>query len=229
MLFRLVVAIVLALATLSNSGCNGQGSPVVPGPSAGASSLNLSGLVLETTPSGSRPVDGVTLFVKVQSGNSWGHFGSTMSDAQGRYAVSNLSPGTVYMEASWNTYRQPCFASMDLRRDAVLDIEVISEATLLALGSSSLKTLSGRMVSGFVFEPTAGGGRPVAGAELQVWVGDWLYGASTSTDASGRYLFCRVPRELPVNVYTNKEGYREHIVEILPGGDTTLDIQLERR
>ena len=68
----------------------------------------------------------------------------------------------------------------------------------------------------------------MAGAHLQVWVGDWLYGASMSSDASGRYLLCRVPRELSINVYTGKEGYRQHIAEVLPGGNTTLDIQLER-
>jgi len=80
-----------------------------------------------------------------------------------------------------------------------------------------------------VFDTTAGGVRPVPGANLQVWVGDWLFGAETSSDASGRYLICRVPRDLPVNVYTDKEGYRQHVGEVLPGGDTTFDIQMERR
>jgi hypothetical protein len=185
--------------------------------------------VLETTASGSRPVEDIPLYVRVQTVNSWGHFGTTGTDAQGRYSISNLPRGTVYLEATWTAYLQPCFASMDLRSDAALDVEVISPATLLSLGHSSLRNVSGRTISGLVFDTTAGGVRPVPGANLQVWVGDWLFGAETLSDASGRYLICRVPRDLPVNVYTDKEGYRQHVGEVLPGGDTTFDIQMERR
>lgn len=224
MLPRFVVAIAIAISTLA---CNGHDSPSAPSPPAAVSAFNLSGTVLETTQFGTRPVDGVSLFVRVSNLKSFGHFGSTMSDAQGKYSVSNVPQGTVYLEASWNGYLQPCFASMDLRSDAVLDIEVISEATLLSLGLSSLRIMNAPTVSGLVSE--AASGRPVAGAKLQVWVGDWLYGASTSTDASGRYLVCRVPREWPLNVYTGKDGYHQHIAEVMPGGDTTLDIRLERR
>lgn len=227
MLHRLSVAIVIGLSLLAISGCSERGSiPSAPSP---ASSFNLSGAVLETTPAGSRPAGSLPLWVRVQTTTSWGHFGSTSSDEQGRYSVSNLPRGTVFLEAAWSSYRQPCFASIELRSDAVLDVEVISEATLLSSGPSSLRTISGRMVSGVVFERTPNGDRPVAGASLQAWVGDWLYGASTSTDTSGRYLLCRVPRDLPVSLYTDKAGYAQHTSEVSPGGDTIVDIQLEPR
>lgn len=227
MLLRLIVVIALMTSLLSSSGCNQKGStPAAPSP---PSSFNVSGSVLETTPSGSRPLDGVTLFVKVLSGRSVGHFGSTTTDPQGRYSVSNLPPGTVYIEATWYSYVQPCFASIDLQKgDALLDVEVVSAATLLSLGPSSLRTIKPRTVSGLVFETTPSGSRPVAGAKLQVWADDWLYGASTSTDASGRYLLCNVPQAFTLSVYTDKEGYHQQSSDVLPGGDTTVDIQLER-
>jgi hypothetical protein len=231
MLLRLLVAMAIALSTLSNAGCTEQSSPspLTPGPRPTSSSFNLSGSVLETTASGSRPVGDIPHYVRVRTVNSWGHFGDTGTDAQGRYSISNLPRGTVYLEATWTAYLQPCFASMDLQRDAALDVEVISPATLLSLGLSSVRNVSGRTVSGLVFETTTGGVRPVSGANIQVWVGDWMFGAKASSDASGRYLICRVPRDLPINLYTDKDGYRQHIAEVLPGGDTTFDIHMERQ
>jgi len=171
----------------------------------------------------------VPLFFYVDSGNVSSSFGPTTSDANGRYSVPNVPRGMVYVQSSWSRYDQPCFTSVDLRSDTVLDVEVIAPVTLLSLGPSSLRTSDGRRVSGVVFDASSGDRKPVAGARLQVWVGDWLYGASTSTDASGRYLLCRFPRGWQVSVYTDKEGYLQHTAEVLPGGDTTLDIPLERR
>jgi hypothetical protein len=81
---RLRVATVIALSTLSNAGCTGQSSPVAPGPST-ISSFTLSGSVLETTSSGSRPVEDLPLWVRVQTVKSFGHFGTTATDGQGRY------------------------------------------------------------------------------------------------------------------------------------------------
>ena len=229
MVLRLIAPIAVALSALSNSGCSGHASPSAPSPPAAATSFTLSGSVLESTASGSRPAEGVPLFFWVDSGNVSRNFGPTTSDANGRYSVPNVPRGMVYVQSSWSRYDQPCFTSVDLRNDAVLDVEVIAPATLLSLGASSLRTADGRRVSGVVFDASSGDRKPVAGARLQVWVGDWLYGASTSTDASGRYLLCRFPRGWQVSVFTDKEGYLQHTAEVLPGGDTTLDIPLERR
>jgi hypothetical protein len=229
MVLRLIVPIAIGLSTLSNAGCRGHDSPLAPSPPAEAMSFTLSGSVLESTASGSRPAEGVPLFFWVDAGNTSRNFGPVTSDADGRYSVSNVPRGMVYVQSSWSRYEQPCFTSVELRGDTVLDVEVVSPATLLSLGPSSLRNLNGLTVSGVVFDASSGDRRPIAGARLQVWIGDWVYGASTSTDASGRYLLCRFPRGWQVSVYTDKEGYRQHTAEVLPAGNTTLDIPLERR
>ena len=148
----------------------------------------LSGTVIEWTPSGVRSVSGGTVFfwrpdrpVSLVSVNS-----------EGEYVIQDVEIGTV-VNMVWaagpgsDKFHQPCptYATIGAT-DAHRDIEVAR------LGSGDFRYES-PILSGMVFETTAGGRRPLTHARVLYAAGPRGYDAYTETDNEGRYSFCRVP------------------------------------
>ena len=83
-------------------------------------------------------------------------------------------------------------------------------------------------LSGVVFETTPEGRRPVAGALVGLG-GDndpWL--AGVTTDADGRYLFCRLPVGESTHVWASKTGYAVTDVNVQIDGSGQRDLEISR-
>ncbi len=158
--------------------------------------FTVSGVVLEHTMAGSRPLAGVRL--RLRTWQPPGSFLDTVSDASGRYEVSGLQAReTVTVAPSIEAeYRAPCPAGTSgLSGNSTVDVHVVSTALLSTAGAPASLPRTSIWVSGVVFERTPEGRRPVAGAaaDLAVDDSDAFVMSTTLTDGSGRYLLCTVP------------------------------------
>lgn len=159
--------------------------------------------------------------------NLWYYFGGTTTDDNGRYSMPRLPEGLIDAWASREGYAQPCFTSVSLRGDAVLDIELMSAATLSLPNPPSPTTVTSPTLSGLVFEATPNGIRPISGATLTLEIGDGR-GVTTFSDGGGRYLFCHVP--MSAELWAAAAGYARWMARVAVSGDTVLDVhQLKRQ
>jgi hypothetical protein len=170
----------------------GQSAPPTPP----AATFTLSGVVSETIPGGSRPLEAsVHAEVQDQYGNLYGT--STPSDSAGHFLLTSLANNTTVVQllAYKEGYVQQC-ASPRVRMlsDIQLDLQLVSRATLSASPESIAPPAPGfRSISGVVLEKTDAGTQPAAGAYVAYeWFED-ISAAYTFSDAAGRYLLCRVP------------------------------------
>jgi hypothetical protein len=246
---RVLTVLVLALAA-----CNSQQTRVLPAapstpapqasttpaPQASApapqSSVTLSGAALEHTAEGSRPLPNVPLLVR--TGFSPYVFLQVTSDATGRYSLSEVPSGAVSIApAPGSGYYTPCPAGFDVvRSNTTFDVHIVSAALLSTAGiPASVPRLGSIWVSGAVFESTAQGSRPIAGASVNL-EGDDVdprLGSTTLTDAAGRYLVCPPLPGTGTDTYglvrARREGYRPASRKAFLGWDYTgIDIELIR-
>ena len=200
-------------------------APSAPTPAPSAPTLDgfsLSGVVLEDTSAGSRPVPGGRVFFSVDSRPG----GRVGVDTSGRYTISGLPAGRLVrvtwlpsMEVGGLRLHQPCPANATIAGGTELNIEVVR------LGSREFAYRSPTL-SGVVFETTPQGRRPLGATRvlysLKTWGG---FDAYTETDADGRYQFCRIPQ----GVGGIGAGDCNDAVLALPvdvNGDTVVDIDL---
>ena len=178
--------------TLLAIACGQSKSPPPP-----AATFTLSGVVSETIPGGSRPLEGASLHAEVQDkyGNLYQMW--TASDSAGHFLLTSLPNNTtvvqllVYKEG----YVQQCASPhVTMLSDIQLDLQLVSRATLSASPESIAPPAPGfRSISGVVLEKTDAGTQPVAGAYVAYeWFED-ISAAYTFSDAAGRYLLCSVP------------------------------------
>jgi len=110
-----------------------------------------------------------------------------------------------------------------------LDLRLTSIAHL-----STAQRLSGagyRTVSGMVFESTAAGRRPVAGAAVSAYSEALYYAdavAFTRSDAAGRYWLCGLSQDRIPYLVAERQGFTFSNVTVESGTDTILDIQIRR-
>ena len=208
-------------------GC-GHSSPTAPTPPPQASSYLVSGTVREMVEGTSRAVANqfLSLWIQETEGLPQGLLmrGSsqyTHTDDSGRYSAQVPARSTVFVSAVWGK-RQPCVASAMVVRDTVIDVQVFS-------GSSDAQAATaGSMISGFVYENTPQGRKPLRGAAA--WLDLWsdVYVASTETDANGRFYFCGVNAVVRMDV--DAQGYQPnvHSVSISGSGNQSFEFEFSR-
>jgi hypothetical protein len=238
------VSAVLLLAFLSVS-CGSEGpaqTATGPAPTGGSpvpgGGNSVSGVVVEYTSSGVRPLPGAFVNTWIDLGSSgysyWYKHGQVVADAAGRYQLSDLPSSSVWLQAWIGTrgdYVQQCAAPMVRVSGAVTaDIQLVSKANLFALSSSPPTPAPGtRFVSGMVFKDGVSGREPVVGAfvAFEPYESIETIAADTVTDAAGRYLLCGLPEERPVSIgacVQPCDGLTR--VSVPPGQSTGADIQL---
>ena len=172
-------------------------APAVPNSENPLSSLiptslfTLSGVVYESTADGVRPLAGVPLDVSVEY-QQWPP--KVTSDNEGGYAVI-LRRGQFKVVAEKAGFVQPCRANIDLQQNSALDIFLVSNELLAKRGIPSSLPIIEPTISGLVFELTASGVKPVAGAlvviDFTAGLG-WAASATTVSGPDGRFLLCNV-------------------------------------
>ena len=201
-------------AVLVGAGCD-SARPVSPSPQV----PTLSGTVYEHDASGVRAVPNVSLHVQPEG---LGADPDVVSDATGRYEIFGMGGGVWFARANFGDALQPCYASAVPAAGTVLDVHVVRESTLAAIGIPPSLPITPGSVTGRVTERTAAGERPVAG----VWVSG---GGFTKTDRDGQYLLCGLRTGNRIRVSGTDTGYVPAETTIDLDQSTTYDFVLSPR
>jgi hypothetical protein len=179
-----------------------------PGTPAPLSQTSLSGTVFEVTSDSVRPLAGAE--VVAAHGYSTSSASHGVSGSGGRYELTglpDLGGGRSPLQSlvAWKEgYSQPCRPTIDDWLAAEVDdvnVYLVANEILATIGVPSLLPLSEPVVSGTVFERSASGGDPVAGANVSVDFSRYYWrrhgafhlpgsGPFTVTDSAGRYTLC---------------------------------------
>jgi hypothetical protein len=215
--FRLVLLVLTAGCLV---GCASEVSvPTSPTPAA-AETYSVSGVVSKTVDGISRPVPDRQVHMWIQVSNG-GFTRVVATDASGRFTTS-LPPGRVFANA-WHLpdEQQPCLASAAVNRDTTLDVELLPTD-----GPSAPPSAAGPLITGFVYESTPQGRKPVGGVHISVDAANDVWVAYTKTDDEGRFFLCRV--NAPVQMVVSGNGYQDWWQSIPGTGDMQLEIELRR-
>lgn len=224
---RLFVRLFVVSAVTVLAGCDTSATlPASPSSPPQPISFVLSGDVAETVNGVSRPVADhyLALFIQETEGlppglTLRGSVQQVTTDQNGRY-TTHVPKSRVFVSAVWGK-RQPCVASASVSKDTVLDVEVFS-------GSSVAPPMAaGPLITGFVYETTPQGRKPLRGAAAWLDLFSDMYIAATVTDADGRFYFCRVNDSVRMDV--DAEGYQARSEFIHGARDVFLEIELTRR
>jgi hypothetical protein len=227
-IFRRLLGVSL-LAWLGGCGNSVPMSPAPPSPLTPKSYV-VSGILFEEVDGGSRPLPGrqVRLFNTGTCGQSTPgdcrieKEDVFRTDDNGRYTavVPSGSRVFVYARGPAGTL-QPCIATAVVDEDTTIDVQVAPAGSSLTppLNASS-------MITGFVYETTSQGRKPLrdVGAWLEVGFGDSYVVALTQTDEAGRFFLCRV--NVPVRMGVS--SYQEWFQSIPGTGDLSFEIELKR-
>jgi hypothetical protein len=174
----------------------------------------------------------VNLWVQQQGGgfSYWWSHGRLASDASGRFEAPNLPDSHVALVAFASGYVQPCAVTANVEGDVEVRLEVVPVAVFDALDPPRPALAVEPSVSGQVFEITATGRQPVAGASLWLEETMGITYATTLSDLGGRYFVCNVD-DLPTLAWVTvaKDGFQ--VVSVGPvnaSTSKTLDIELKR-
>lgn len=160
------------------------------------------------------------------------------SNEDGRFEV--LAPGDsrVLMMASKQDYVRPCSVFIDASANSSFEMELVPQVRLDADNPPPPVSSTGSAVTtGIVYEQTASGRQPVAGAFVSYvsstswWDDGWTL-ANTVTDRNGRYVLCGLPNLSEWNwqpgIQVFKTGFQGFWQQGLPGG-SSFDIELKRQ
>jgi hypothetical protein len=121
---------------------------------------------------------------------------------------------------------QQCAApQVTLLGDTRVDLQLVSKANLSA-STGQTPAPGFRSVSGVIFENTAAGNQPVAGAVVDFEPFMDFSAAITFSDAAGRYLLCDVPEGQTVDIVASLGIRRVAWVSVPSGQSTGIDITL---
>jgi hypothetical protein len=217
-------AITLALIVPLAAACETTIPPTVIAPTA--PTRTITGTMWVHGTAGVEPGRGRTLVPAFDTALGWAVQDAITLDADGRYRITAIE-GMRLLLGTPSLY-QPCAVVVEPGGQATVDVHVIEDVTLL--DGNLPAPLHGRtpVLSGRVFESTAGGEVPVAGARVLITDGDFTVFASTLGDASGRYVLCGVPQSSRLQVAAEHPGYFSEAVQGLEGR-TELNISLRRR
>jgi len=229
------------LFVLCSVNCGSSGLP--PSDPMTPQNYVVSGTLFETARGVSRPLAGRQLHLYIS-----GTCGTMLSpcrpelgrqpvitDQNGWYTAQvpdswPLSAATwVFVTANVADVIQPCVASASVDRDTTIDVFVLPTTS-----TPTPSAASNPLVSGVVYEETAGTRTPLSGVVVWLEVGFESYLiAHTRTDEAGRFSLCRVnaPSALvhaPVVLRTFLAGYAAAPQSISGTGDISLEIALKR-
>jgi hypothetical protein len=127
----------------------------------------------------------------------------------------------VFVSASWGK-RQPCIASASVQKDTVIDVQVFTGSPAAPAGPA------GPMITGFVYETTPEGRKPLPGAAVWLDLSSDAYIANTETDEAGRFYLCRVNTSARMDV--SADGYEPYqYSEFVSGaGNRTFEFEFRR-
>jgi hypothetical protein len=206
---------------------NSQTPPSASTPALSAP-FTLSGVVYESTADGVRPLAGVPLDVSVEY-QQWPP--KVISDNQGRYSVV-LGKGQFKVAAQKEGFVQPCRANIDLKQSRVLDIFLVSIDLLAIRGMPLSLPIIEPTLIGLVFERTANGVQPVAGARVLI---DFSGGfglavsANTVSGPDGRFLLCNVTDVgFAIGISARKSPLHSDFIGLFVPFPKTIDIEVRR-
>jgi hypothetical protein len=230
---------VLPIALLA-SACNSPVSPpTAPTQTTAAPPVTVAGPSVLTGPyivagvvsDGARPIAGANVSAwidQVGFGYSymWAH-GPLLTDAAGRYQLTGLPAQVKVWLQTWKDgYVQQCAApQVTLQGDTNVDAQLVPKATLSA-STVQAPAAGFRSISGVIFEVTAAGKHPVAGAFVDFEPLMDFPAAITLSDAAGRYLLCGVPDGGTVAIGAALGINRVAWVSVPSGQSTGVDITL---
>ena len=224
--------VVLAAACGDSPGPAAAPSSVPPLPSSPAPmrTIAVTGTVYESTASGRRPLANVDIDISVEY-QSWPP--TVRTDANGRYRRPNVIPGPpLKLVAEKEGYSQPCRVPIQVT-EADQDVYLVSNQTLSSTGIPAAMPIVEPTLSGLIFERTADGIQPIAGASIVLdFTGGmgWAPSATTVSDPAGRYLLCNVvdSTSLGLNALVSKPGFVTAYVPVLLRSNGTFDLELHR-
>ncbi len=115
---------------------------------------------------------------------------------------------------------QPCLASAVVDKDTTIDVEVAPAGR-----APTPPAAASPMITGFVYETTSQGRKPLAGVVtwLEAGLSSYLV-AVTQTDEAGRFFLCRVNAPVWMGVSSHQEWF-----QTIPGtADLFFEIELRR-
>jgi hypothetical protein len=232
------LAIGAGVALFASACNNPESSPMAPtrttsapaataGPPVATGPYIVSGVVSD----GARPIEGANISAWIDQGGSgysymWAH-GPLLTDADGRYQLAGLPAQVKVWLQTWKDgHVQQCAApQVTLLGDTRVDVQLVSKANLSA-SSGQTPAAGFRSVSGVIFEITAAGKQPVAGAFVDYEPFMDFPAAITFSDDAGRYLLCGVPEGRTVDILASLGIHRVAWVSVPSGQSTGIDITL---
>ena len=226
----------LAAKSAPTPGPSPPSSNPVPSPPP-ASLLTVSGIVLEHTPEGSRPLAGLRLQV-ITSGSPWDYEEPALvtSDAGGRFHFL-ASPGSLValVIPDGAGYHAPCPSGFDtIGGNVAMELHVVADTILSSTGRPRSMPYTPLWVSGTVIDSEAVGRRSTdcrcdgracreVGASLK---------SVTLSDAAGNFLLCTNPPGVGTDqlmwLTARKQGYRTDSRTVVMGQDDQLSLGLVR-
>lgn len=200
-------------------------SPSLPAPL----SYVVSGILFETVDGVSRPLAGRQ--VRLLDSGTCGQpipgdcrvekEDAFFTDDNGRYTAQVPPNSRVFVSARGPSGTlQPCLATAAVDKDTTIDVQVVSAGSSLTPPAAA-----GPMITGFVYETTSEGRKPLRGVEAWLEVGFGGYAvAFTQTDEAGRFFLCRV--NVPVRMGVS--SYQDWFQFISGTGDLFFEIELRR-
>jgi hypothetical protein len=221
-----VVVLVAASATACNRGDTlPGGGPTAPSAPA-TGTATITGLVLVHDGNGVNvyqyaPVTGVVLGTGPLP---------VYRDATGRYIFRPAVGSRLRLYADLDNHYQPCVITHDVRGDATQDVHVVSDVRQLGASLPPELLANGPLLSGVVYERTAGGRTPLSQANVMIdgsLVALGIPIARTVTDANGRFVFCGVTESEPL-LFSWKDGYLGKFYGVPASGNAAIEIELTR-
>ena len=202
---------------------------VGPSPSAApvsAATFTLSGTVFDHTNGTPEPRPSVLLRVNMPDAGIL-----LVSDRTGRYRISNIPPGAVWVAPPVDSeYRAPCpGGAAQLSSDMLIDVHVVSASSLATNGMPATIPRSSVWFAGTIFETAAGNRRVVGGAIV-----DLDDRVATLSDLQGRYTICSAPADTgsaaSLTLSVSRDGFlpASRLVVGALGRDG-IDVELIRR
>jgi hypothetical protein len=214
-------------------------SPLAPsaataaGPRPPNGSGTISGHVVGIGPGGKRPLAGALINAFVDQGSFgysywWAH-GRVQTDADGGYELTDLPQGaTVTFQAAMEGYVQQCAAPAVLvQAGLTVDLQLVPIANRYASSADAPPAAPGyRVISGTVYETTAAGRQPVAGASVDFEPIIDFPAAGTIADDAGRYVLCGVSDARSADLGAGAHGRIGWLT--VPAGQTSgADIEIK--
>jgi hypothetical protein len=156
----------------------------------------------------------------------WWANGPLRSDGLGLFEAP-VPEARVSLLAVHDDFVQPCAVRSRVTQDVELRIEMLPKAALNVINAPRPQLSTDPAVTGTIFESTAVGRQPIAGADLWAQDASEIGLATTRSDLGGGFYLCNLPAETYLDI--RKAGYRPALVGPIGGREpAVLEIELTR-